>query len=131
MAGLGHVGQHRTNWTNQANWANHLRMMQFTTAVSKFGWMLNVELFFYLTLSIDMTDQKHNDQHNESIQALSNAAGSHTCEECQGLLDGYFTGRMHKDGFYVRMECQKCGKEDNVRFYFANSPVLASEERGS
>jgi len=44
--------------------------------------------------------------------ALSSAPCSHICDECKGLLDGYFTGRMHLDGFDVRMKCKNCGKEE-------------------
>ena len=56
-------------------------------------------------------------------QSLSAPTGSHICDECKGLLDGYFTGRMHLDGFDVRMKCQKCGKEETVKFTFENTLI--------
>lgn len=61
-----------------------------------------------------------NEVRNERNE-LNAPSGSHICDECQGLLDGYFIGRMYRDGFGVRMECKKCGKEETVRFQFANA----------
>ena len=75
---------------------------------------VNGNLTYYETRSGD----KEGTPRSQSCAGKFDSPRSHVCDECQGLLDGYFTGRMNKDGFDVRMECQKCGKEEAVKFSF-------------
>ena len=84
-----------------------------------------------------MTDQKHNDQHNESIQALSDPTCSARLAREQDDLARdiacfLWESSTLRHGLFTPPEfIPLVSGRIRQYFYEQNSPVLASEERGS